>query len=492
MALKKIILKGEQIKALLLPPQDAFLVKGIAGSGKTTVALYRAKHLLENYRMLFDEARVVIFTYNKVLKNYIVALNRVIEGGYKKDNELPDPSVPAGMNVNVSNFHSWAFLFLREHGNNLTDRTIRKADRFGLIQRIKGKYSATNNVANKAVQFFDEEFVWMKGKMYISESLYIDNPRTGRGTVDRITTKDKHVIWQMFDEYNAELRKANLVDFDDYAILCYQELEKNPDYKPFTHIVIDEAQDLTKAQLMVIARLVSDETKSITLVADAAQRIYKSGFSWHEVGLDIKGARSLEFNKNYRNTMEILEAAKSLLEKDADKNQYTVGEASRHGRKPCVVRFSNFDSEMNAIVKWIKQYQNRSEHGSVAILSTTNNYVRKLCQGCAENGIKAKELRNNIDYDFNSDDVAICTMQSTKGLEFDFVIIADLNDFLLPNHYQMSGNKDDDEDDISTSRRLLYTSMTRAQNILIMTSSDIRYTRFFDELDKDTYKLLQA
>lgn len=487
MPLKRIILKGEQKRVLFMPHEGAVLIKGIAGSGKTTVALYRAKHLLDNYSMTFNEASVVIFTYNTVLRNYITALNKVIQGGYKKDEELPDPSASAGMNVRVTNFHSWAFRFLRTNGLDLSGRVIGKIDRAGLIQRIIASFSA-NAVANKGEQFFDVEFSWIKGKMYLDEDNYVNNPRTGRGTVDRITAKDKHVIWRMFVEYNNELKLRNNVDFDDYAILCYQVLEKNPEIKPFTHIIVDEAQDLTKAQLMVISGLISDKTKSITIIADAAQRIYKSGFSWHEVGLDIKGARSLEFNKNYRNTVEILEAAKSLLDQDADKAQYTAGEAIRHGEKPFIGRSSNFTTEMDKIAQLIKNYQANPEHGSVAILSTTNNNVDKLYVGCLCRSIKAQILKDNKNFDFESDDVAICTMQSIKGLEFNLVIISDLNEFLLPNGFQMTGNPDDDEDSISTSRRLLYTCMTRAQDFLFLLSSGIP-TRFFKELGKDTYKL---
>lgn len=486
MPLKKIILKGEQRRVLFLPPEGAVLIRGVAGSGKTTVALYRAKHLLDNYSMMFNEANVVIFTYNRVLRNYIKALSKVIQGGYKKDEELPNISAPAGMKVEIDNFHSWAFNFLKVHGLDLTDKLIENSDRIKLIKQIKDSFY-THDVSKKEVQFFDVEFSWIKGKMYLDEETYINNPRTGRGTVDRITAGDKHIIWQMFDKYNKQLKQLDKFDFDDFAILCYQFLEKHPKYKPFTHIIVDEAQDLTKAQLMVISRLVSDKTNSITIIADAAQRINKSGFSWHEVGLDIKSARSLELNKNYRNTVEILEAAKSLLDQDTDKTQYTIGEAMNHGSKPVVASFSNFEDEVNSITKLIKKYKTNHEHCSAAILSTTQKNVNKLYEVCIKNGIKSQILKNNDDFKFEEDDVAICTMQSIKGLEFEFVIISDLNDFLLPNRYQLTGNPDDDEDNISTARRLLYTCMTRAQNYLFLLSSG-QPTRYLKELNKDTYK----
>lgn len=68
--LKKIILKGEQKRVLFLPPTKPIQIKGVAGSGKTTVALYRAKHLLETQNTLFKEAKIAIFTFNKTLAAY--------------------------------------------------------------------------------------------------------------------------------------------------------------------------------------------------------------------------------------------------------------------------------------------------------------------------------------------------------------------------------------------------------------------------------------
>ena len=89
--LKKILLKGEQKRVLFLHPQNPIQIKGVAGSGKTTVALYRAKHLLETQANLFKETKIVIFTYNKTLANYIKAIKPYINGGYQKDSDEIKP-----------------------------------------------------------------------------------------------------------------------------------------------------------------------------------------------------------------------------------------------------------------------------------------------------------------------------------------------------------------------------------------------------------------
>src|SRR5690606_9605566 len=123
---------------------------------------------------------------------------------------------------------------------------------------------------------------------------YLDAKRTGRGTNDRVTKTDKQTIWEIFSDYNSHLKINDLVDFDDYALICLEIINSNPDFeKPFTHIIVDEAQDLSKAQILVISQIVSEETRSISIIADAAQRIYKSGFTWSEVGLNVRG-RTIE------------------------------------------------------------------------------------------------------------------------------------------------------------------------------------------------------
>lgn len=115
MALKPITLKGEQKRVLFLQVTDPIQIKGVAGSGKTTVALYRAKHLLDTQSNLFQEAKVAIFTYNKTLVKYINAITPHISGGYQADSDEIKPTKPNGLNVYVTNFHKWAYHFIEQY-----------------------------------------------------------------------------------------------------------------------------------------------------------------------------------------------------------------------------------------------------------------------------------------------------------------------------------------------------------------------------------------
>lgn len=491
MSLKPITLQGEQKRVLFLQVTEPIQIKGVAGSGKTTVALYRAKHLLDTQSNLFEEAKVAIFTYNKTLVKYIDAITPLIPGGYRSDTEIIDTTVPKGLNVFVTSFHKWAYHFIDQNGYPLSKivdgrrifKTINNNEQNNAIVEIKNKY-ANQSISQKSTDFFLEEISWIKGKVFLTSEEYFEAKRTGRGTGDRVTKSDKEVIWKIFTDYNNWLRDKDLVDFDDYALLCLKIIDDNPDFKkPFTHIIVDEAQDLSKAQILVISKLVSDETKSISIIADAAQRIYKSGFTWSEVGLNVKGGRTIEFKTNYRNTIPIAKAAISLLSKETENDDFTeVKQARRGGTKPRIGYFSNWENQVTYIIKELNNLKDSNHLGSTVVLHRNNSGINRISTFLQSKGFDTQILIKTDDIDFNSSSIKVCTLSSVKGLEFDNVFIIDLNENVIP--YPQGISDTDDQFHISTERRLLYTSMTRARENLYLLSSG-NPTRYLSEIDAD-------
>lgn len=480
MSLKRITLTGEQKKILFLPPTQPIQIKGVAGSGKTTVALYRAKHLLDTESNLFQEANVVIFTYNKTLVKYISSIKNQISGGYQENSNELTNNKPIGLNICVINFHKWAYDFIKENGISLNGKTI--SDNKNIISNIKEKYFK-ENISNKSVEFFSEEFSWMKGKVFNTKEEYIEAKRVGRGTEDRVTKVDKEIIWDIFTDYNKYLREKNLYDFDDYALLCLQILAKNP-YKPYTHIVIDEAQDLNKAQILVISQLVSDETKSISIIADAAQRIYKSGFTWSEVGLNVKGGRTVELKKNYRSTVPIVRVALSLLEKEKDKSDFTNVETAIKGdEKPLIGYFIDQGDEYNYILKELNKLKENNNIKSTVILHRNREGVKCIELFLQNNNFKTENLQD-VNFISENDYVKVSTLSSIKGLEFENVFIIDLNDDIIP--YPKGFVDENDDYHISTERRLFYTCITRAKKKLFLLCSNRKNPcRFLSEINSD-------
>lgn len=484
--LKRIILKGEQKKVLFLPPTNPIQIKGVAGSGKTTVALYRAKHLLETQANLFKETKIVIFTYNKTLAAYIEAIKPYINSGYQRDSDEIKPQTKDGLNVQVINFHSWAYKFVGIQSN----QTILHRQQIEIIKEIIN--SLTSNISNileKSPEFFLEEISWMKGKLYKNRSEYLEAARTGRGTSDRVTNIDKAVIWLAYERYKKVLMNRGVVDFDDYAILALNKIRNDPNFvPPYTHIIIDEAQDLNKAQILTISSLVDKETNSLSIIADAAQRIFKSGFVWSEVGINVRGGRTIEFKKNYRNTIHIAKAAFSLLENETDKSEFTdIETALRGGDRPKIACFSGFSEQLNGLNDQLTILKNSNCIRSTVVLHRTTNEFKRIKSFLNSKGFSTELVKSRFPINYGSDSIKICTMSSVKGLEFNNVIILDLNDDIIP--YPQGFNDSDDELHISTERRLLYTCMTRARNNLFLFSSNKdNPSRYLKEIDADLFE----
>lgn len=324
----------------------------------------------------------------------------------------------------------------------------------------------------------------MKGKLFQTKDEYLGAARTGRGTSDRVTKADKEVIWVVFERYNQELKRLGKVDFDDYAILALRKIENDPTFvPPYSHIIIDEAQDLNKAQILTISKLVDEQTNSLSIIADAAQRIFKSGFVWSEVGINVGGGRTIEFKKNYRNFVHIARAALSLLEKEQDKSEFTTVEtAMKGGEKPKIGYYSAFLGQMENVNTQLKLLKSSNQLQNTVILHRSTSGVNSVKAYLDNSGFSTELVKSNLPVNYGSESIKICTMSSVKGLEFNNVFILELNDDIIP--YPPGFIEADDEYYISTERRLLYTCMTRARNTLFLFNSDSSNpSRYLKEID---------
>lgn len=463
MPLRPIELVGDQLDVLFLPCKNPVFISGVAGCGKTTVALYRAKHLVCTYMDLFTETTIGIFTFNKSLIKYMNSLLPVIPGGYQKDSAERLPVAPGLANIKKTNFHKWAYHFLRERGMNFT--TLESAQVHEKVKVARSRY-LNEKISQKSVEFFMEEISYLKGLGIKSLEEYQSMKRIGRGLKDRVLRKDRHVVWGIYQDYKQLMKAANCVDFDDYALLCIDLLTEED--RTFSHIIIDEAQDLSKMQIMCLAKLVKNETKSITIIADEAQKIYKTPFSWRDTGINLQGRKRVLLNKNYRNTYEIAAAAYSLLDHDPLKHEYVEGllDDENHGCKPVVYGFRHERSQYSQLVSEILNIMEQDPHASIAVLHRNAKEVSTLYSMLSHDKISCQLIIDDKTQNYDYTKVCVCTMSSIKGLEFDYVFIVSLNDNIIP--YSFNIDKEDLDEQISTDRRLLYVSMTRARYVLYM------------------------
>jgi len=485
MALKSINLTGEQKKVLFLPATNPIQIKGVAGSGKTTIAMYRAKHLLDTYSDLFREAEIMIFSYNNSLTQYIQSLLPYVIGGYLETTDVRKAS-NRGLKVKVSTFHKWSYSFLRSHGVFNEYAQMERSEHNEILSHAIAETRKSfqgARILDKPLNFFDEEISWIKGQLIKTLNDYLSTARIGRGTKDRVDKNDKAVIWNIYETHRSEQFSRKKIHFDDHASYCLNLIEKRSITPEYTHIVVDEAQDLNKAQIMVIKSLVKPSTNSLTIIADTAQRIYKSGFTWTEVGINVRGGRTLEFKKNYRNTKEIALAANSLMSHDLEDDDLTtmdVDSITSHGDKPVLILYSDVEAANQALIERTREAKRKG--GSIVVLHRYRNKLEYYAKLLEEGGIATEVIRSDNLADFGSNTAKLCTLSSVKGLEFDHVIIMEISKMIIPSPDGFS--QDNDDYHITTERKLLYTAMTRAQKSLYMFVPQAYPSMFIDEIDR--------
>ena len=470
-----IYLNPEQDRLVRLDSRGHLLIRGVAGSGKTTVALYRAKYLSENYLDMFTANKILVLTYNRTL----VAFMR----GQAKELGLEG--------VEISSFHQWAGNYLNQRGISI-NKVLNSGDEDRRAILKKACSEAQRRFENRPILnwnpfFFEKEIAWMKGSRILDIETYLDVERQGRR--GRLNAEDRKVVFAVFEQYKFEMMQKQWFDYEDFALLALRALEDD-DSSQYTHIVVDEAQDLNQAELSVITKLVDSQTNSITLLTDAAQKIYDNGFTWKGVGINIQG-RSHTLNKNFRTTVEIAEAAYTLLEKDIDfvqnSEDYVKPEQinkDQHGCYPIYRRLSSLEEGTDYVVEEIKRLKEQTDCklSEIVVLHRRRGYLSVIQQRLNHHQIPNYILTAQR-WNHETEEVKFCTMHSIKGLEARVVFILGLDEGNLPNVPPSS-----DIEAITQERKLLYVGMTRAKEWLYLISGR-NPSRYLGEIDRRFLRL---
>lgn len=451
--MKKHTLTKEQSDIVLLNRED-ILVKGIAGSGKTLVLLYKAKKLAEEN----PGENVIIFTFNKTLK-------KSSEEIIKKLN-LP--------NLHVATFHSWAYRALM---STLGKKIIfpAKSDCF-LSLAIK---SISSNhrfiIEEKYFDFLKDEISWIKGKGISSLEEYMSTQRLGRGTEVRVGTQGKKIVFKILSKY--EEHKGYKTEFDDFAPKLFKNREKIKSESRYDHVFVDEAQDLNQIQLQLLKEI---SNKTFFVAADTSQKIYKTYFTWKDIGINIVGGGTRVLKGCFRSTREILSLAHSLQNEEMKKGEdYIEPELPEiSGPLPVLFRCLNAYSQDALMAKNIKIMLKENKDAIIGLLFRNWSTSFRLKNLLKKEGIPFEEIKDN-DGSSHTPGVKLTTFHSAKGLEFDCVLVVDLINPSLKNEI-------DEEFYWETERKLLYVTLTRAKHYLQLYTYGTP-NKLLGELDKNLY-----
>lgn len=486
-------LNVEQRRIIENKPNGHVLVKGVAGSGKTTVAVHKIPFLLKDYTYEKDD-KILVITYNKSLINYIKYIYEEIERN-KENEQLTLGIYESGDkdklyietidNMMFKYFTSYIKEEKLEKLRVATEKQINKA-MVEAINVVKQEYEKVNVLDRKNLTFIIEEIRWMKSCNYTDIEEYQTIDRIGRISNNNVesthklrkNSKIRKAIFEVMIQYNDNLKKEKLVDLQDVALMALRQAKREVGEK-YTHIIVDETQDLTRVQLEFIKTLYMNRSySSMLFVSDTAQSIYPEawlvkGRSFTSIGLDMTG-KSTSLSKSYRTTMQIAYAAYSLIEDDKnileDDNFVKPSLIDKQGVYPVYRGFKNKVSEAEYIAETIENgLKNKYDYKDIAIISKFKNQLKDIKIFLEKNNIPYKELESNEELDFNEDCVKLLTMHCAKGLQFKAVIIAGLNDKIIPS--RDFANEFEDSDFVeSIDIRLLYVGMTRATEELFLSS----------------------
>ena len=363
------LLNEEQLKAVTSTSQYIKVIAG-AGSGKTRVLTYRIAYLISNLNVYPSHILGITFT-NKAAK----------EIKERVQNILPSVSYMA-----LSTIHSWCARFLRENYEYISyPRNFTILDEEDQLQVMKDIFVL--NGYNKKDKIIKDCLAWIGGKK--TEGLQYKDLQ---GT--HYPNPQYNLFLRFYGEYTSVLQKTASLDFDDLLLKTIEILENYEDVraryqKKFSHILVDEFQDINDVQFYLIRLLMGEET-SLYVVGDPDQTIYTWRGANNKIMLDLeKNIRvdypnakvdTLILKNNYRSSKNILDSANALIshnEERIKKDLFPINpegdKISFYNARTAVEEASFIASTINDLVK-DKNYK----YSTFAVLYRSNYLTREL------------------------------------------------------------------------------------------------------------------
>jgi len=300
---------------------------------------------------------------------------------------------------------------------------------------------------------------------------YRDVARLGRKT--RLPEKQRQALWAIFERVRAALDQRQLVTQASLysRLAAHLSASARP---PYDFVVVDEAQDLSVAQLRFVATLGARRPEALFFTGDLGQRIFQCPFSWRSLGIDIRG-RSATLRINYRTSHQIRTRADRLLAKqmsDVDGNtEDRRGTISVfNGAEPSLQILRSSTEETAVVGGWLTTRAAEGvSPGEIAVFVRSAAELARARAAVAASGLPFIELDDQVK--IARDRVSIATMPLSKGLEFRAAAIMACDDEVLPLQSRIEGVTDESDlqEVYDTERHLLYVACTRARDHLLVT-----------------------
>ena len=413
-------------------------VTGAAGTGKTVVALHRARELADR------GAQVLLVTFTRALAASLSAhLDRLCsESGRSR--------------IEVSTLHSQALRLAQGKRRGL--KPLTEQQETALLQEAVAGANGTIEVDRLLSEW--RGVIRATGVLRWDE--YRDLPRVGRG--EGLTVDERFEIWQLIESARKASWQQGRLDWPGICGVATRALEEGDVTSPFQAVLVDELQDLGMAELRLVKALSAGAPGNLMLFGDARQRIYASHSNVTQAGINV-ASRVFTLRTNYRTTEAISRTAEALL------GSPSAGErrcrSLLRGPEPTFHRCGSLEEERDLLLKrldrWLSQGLLPDE---IAVLARVDDRLSELRKALAARGQATCGLQAAVD-----GAVRLGTMHSAKGLEFKAVALAGCDDDTVPLARAVRSHTDpsDREAQLLRERHLLYVSVTRARDDLVVT-----------------------
>ncbi len=443
-------------------------VCGSAGTGKTVVALHRAAHLARAN----PDARILLTTLSDPLAH---ALRNKLNCLLAHEPKLAE-------RIDVRALAAQAKRLLRLRAPDAA-RGAALAAKPRILDILRQEMAALDLKGYTERFLYAEWHELVDARQLTSWEDYRATPRLGRKT--RLSEQRRQTLWALFERINNALMEHNLyTEASLYTRLASMLAESaNP---PFDFVVVDEAQDLSYAQMRFVAALGAHRPDALCFCGDLGQRIFQLPFSWKSLGVDIRG-RSFTLRVNYRTSHQIRRQADKLLDAeltDADGNVEKRGNpiSAFNGPQPDIQSFASQEEESRAVGQWLAA--RRADGVSAREMAV---FVRSEAEiPRAEAALHQAEIPCAVldgDMDIPRDSATIAVMHLAKGLEFQAVAVMACDADVIPSQQRIEdmGDDTDLEDVYNTERQLLYVACTRARDHLLICGVEPT-SEFLDDL----------
>ena len=422
----------------------AVRVLGGAGTGKTVLAMHRAKWLAENRT---PEGKKVLFTtFTKNLASDIEQNLRTL------------CSKSTLEKIEVRNFDAWVHGFMRSR--KLEHRIVYDRKQDGALQAWESALAVRDTTLDLSKDFYEKEMEQViLAKGITTRDEYRVARRTGREGI--LSRAKRDAVWPVFEEYRGQLSSRKLKEVDDAYREVADMLSAGEAQRPlYSAILIDETQDFGEQALKLLRAMIEPAANDLFFVGDGHQRIYsRNKAAMSQCGIDIRG-RARKLYLNYRTTDEIRRQAVALLEGcevddlDGGQDETQRYKSLSHGPTPIVYQAESLEAAAAQVITLLKdghQGQGEQDTWSVCVIAPSEKLREMLAQQATATGFPCVTITAQTNHAHSRGAVYFATMHRAKGLEFDSVVV------VAPEAYFGA------PEETSNQRKLMYVALTRAK-----------------------------